>query len=61
MALYSRSRIGSIIEYGKQMCMSALEPPNSSEKVVATTISDGVAMLANCEFISERMYSKVRS
>jgi hypothetical protein len=38
--------------------MSAFEPPNSSEKVVAMTISDGVAMFANCEFISERMYSK---
>ena len=43
------------------MCMSAAVPPNSSEKLVETTISDGVAMFANCEFISERMYSKLMS
>ena len=39
--------------------MSAVAPPNSRVKVVETTISEGVAMLANCEFISERTYSKV--
>ena len=39
------------------MCMSACAPPSSSEKLVATTTSEGVAMLANCEFISERTYS----
>src|SRR5574343_596888 len=49
------------MEYGKQMCMSAVAPPNSSVKDVETTISEGVAILANCEFISERMYSNVMS
>src|SRR5690606_41143178 len=57
MVEYRMSRMGSTIEYGLQMCISACAPPNSSVKVVAMTISDGVAMFANCEFISERTYS----
>src|SRR5262245_23485762 len=34
-----------------------LESPNSMLNVVTTTISEGVAMLANCVCISERTYS----
>ena len=41
------------------MNISAVAPPNSNVKLVDTTISEGVAMLANCEFISERIYLKL--
>jgi len=49
--------IGSIIEYGMQKCISPLTWPSSMAKVIETTTSLGVAILANWVFISERMYS----
>src|SRR3954469_2280664 len=53
----SESRIGSIIEYGMQKWIWPDTEPSSTVKVDDTTTSLGVAMLANCVFISERMYS----
>src|SRR3954469_3027740 len=53
----SVSRIGSIIEYGMQKWIWPDTEPSSTVKVDDTTTSLGVAMLANCVFISERMYS----
>ncbi|MNG17616.1 hypothetical protein D3C84_1016160 [compost metagenome] len=54
MLLASRSRSGSIIEYGRQTWKSPPPAPSSIWKVAATTTSVGVAMLANWVFISER-------
>ena len=57
MVEYSTSRIGSSVEYGMQKCIVPVVSPISSVKLVVTTISLGVAMLANCGCISERWYS----
>ena len=42
-----------------QKCTEPELSPISSVKCVDTTISPGVAMLANCGCMSERMYSRV--
>ena len=57
MVEYSTSRIGSSVEYGMQKWIVPLLSPISSVNEVDTTISLGVAMLANCGCISERWYS----
>jgi hypothetical protein len=41
-----------------QKCTAPVVSPISSVKLVDTTISPGVAMLANCGCISERWYSR---
>ena len=57
MVEYRTSRIGSSVEYGMQKCTEPVVSPISSVKLVATTISLGVAMEANCGCISLRWYS----
>ncbi|MDT4825991.1 hypothetical protein FQZ97_592880 [compost metagenome] len=53
----SRSRTGSIMEYGRQMFSSPPVAPNSMWKEVTTTTSLLPVMLANLVCISDRTYS----